>query len=253
MAAVSDSHFPNAQCLDAGATSSDTLTVCILSSQPARHTPDRAPLKILKMLFHPYFRSRYPTFSASKIRVKGVDGWFERLSRALKVIVPGNPDQPVHPNITQPGDDALGPVDLAQPTITRPTTGKANEKAPNRLITSTISPEEYYNLEGELEALIVFLQSDPVANYRITMEQTPHLKSGQIRKCNIPLTKEVDLTAFISLEYARFGKGSREHGDQLPVEPVTRLRLVELLLEHYPKGKKEAVVGPFVAITVLCS
>ena len=68
----------------------------------------------------------------------------------------------------------------------------------------TISPEEYYNLEGELEALTVFLQSDPVANYRITMEQTPHPKSRKMSKRTVPMTKQVGLTAFISLREGCF-------------------------------------------------
>ena len=128
-------------------------------------------------------------FLASKIRVKGVEGWFERLTRALEVIEP----QPVHPNITEPNED----------TFSRQTT-ETDETTTNISKTGTISPEEYYNLEGELEAHIVFLESDPVANYRITMEQNPHTKSRKIRKHKVPMTKQVGLTAFISLREGCF-------------------------------------------------
>jgi hypothetical protein len=69
--------------------------------------------------------------------VKGVDGWFERLTRALEVIEPCNPNPPVHPNIT--GGGAFGLIDLVQPTVSQQTT-KANETAIN-ISKTTISPE----------------------------------------------------------------------------------------------------------------
>ena len=128
-------------------------------------------------------------FLASKIRVKGVDGWFERITRAI--------DKPVHLDIIGPGDDALGLV------ITQPIT-ETNPTTTNQTKTDIISPEQYYNLEGELEALTVFLQNDPVANYRITMEQTVHPKSKKMRKRKSPLTKRVGLTSFINVKEGHF-------------------------------------------------
>jgi hypothetical protein len=62
----------------------------------------------------------------------------------------------------------------------------------------TITSEEYYQLESELEALSIILQSDHVANYRVTMELTPHVKSGKIKERSIPPVKRVSLTAFIN-------------------------------------------------------
>lgn len=67
-----------------------------------------------------------------------------------------------------------------------------------------ISPEEYYHLQGELEALTVVLQSDPVASYRITMEQTTRSKFRKISQLKVSMTKQVCLTAFISLKEGCF-------------------------------------------------
>jgi hypothetical protein len=58
--------------------------------------------------------------------------------------------------------------------------------------------EEYDQLAAELEGLTSFLQSDPVANIRISMEQTVRIQSGKINCNSIPITKQVSLTAFIN-------------------------------------------------------
>jgi len=69
---------------------------------------------------------------------------------------------------------------LKEKKETRPIT-ETNPTTTNQTKTDTISPEQYYNLEGGLEALTLFLQNDPVANYRITMEQTIHPGTGRQR------------------------------------------------------------------------
>jgi len=71
--------------------------------------------------------------------------------------------------------------------------------------TGALSAEEFHNLEGELAGFTDVLKSDPVASYRLNIEQSSHpLKSGQVSKRNVPLKKQVDLTAFISIREGSF-------------------------------------------------
>jgi|GEM_PF-6609407 hypothetical protein len=64
--------------------------------------------------------------------------------------------------------------------------------------TAFISSEEFDQRAAELEVLTSFLQSDPVANFRISMEQTARIKSSEINCNSIPILKRVSLTAFIN-------------------------------------------------------
>jgi len=57
--------------------------------------------------------------------------------------------------------------------------------------TAFISSEEFDQRAAELEVLTSFLQSDPVANFRISMEQTARIKSSEINCNSIPILKRL--------------------------------------------------------------
>lgn len=58
--------------------------------------------------------------------------------------------------------------------------------------------QECFELECELICLKEYLGNDPVANFRISMEQTARIKSSEINCNSIPILKRVSLTAFIN-------------------------------------------------------
>jgi hypothetical protein len=152
-------------------------------------------------------------FLASKIKVKGVEAWFQKITRVIKT--------QVHPDNTGPnGANTIG-------IITTPEISETTSTDVNLIKPHAISPEQFDNLQGELEALTPFLQNDLVANYRITIGQTVHQKSKKWHKHKVPLTKQVGLTAFNNIIEGKFPSelNERQAGALMGIEhPVLNAR-----------------------------
>jgi hypothetical protein len=91
---------------------------------------------------------------------------------------------------------------------------------------------ECYELECELICLKESLGNDPVANFRVSMEQTLHMKAKKTNPCSVDQTRQVGLTAFISLREGR-----------LPTEFNERQARALMGIEHpalNSRGKVEA-------------
>ena len=84
--------------------------------------------------------------------------------------------------------------------------------------TGVMPPDKCYELECELICLKESLQCNRVATYRVTLELNPPAQRRKIRKHNYPATKQVGLTAFISLREGCFPSEFNERQALMGIE-----------------------------------